>query len=82
MNKYLLIILILFSCNSETKIDLVVHDVNVIDPTKGLSKNKSILISNNKIVTITDSEKLNISRFNEIIFASDKFVGRSCSFLF
>jgi len=43
MNKYLLIILILFSCNSDSKIDLVIHDVNTIDPIKGLSKNKSIL---------------------------------------
>ena len=74
MNKYLLIILALFSCNSATKIDLVIHDVNVIDPIQGLSKNKSILISNNKIVKILDSEKLNISRFNEIIYASDKFI--------
>ena len=74
MNKYLLIILILFSCNSASKIDLVIHDVNVIDPIKGLSESKSILISNNKIVRILDSEKLNISRFNEIIFASDKFI--------
>jgi len=74
MNKCLLFILILFSCNSDSKIDLVIHDVNVIDPIKGVSKNKSILISNNKIVTTIDSEKLNISHFNEIIFASDKFI--------
>ena len=71
MNKYLLIILILFSCNSATKIDLVIHNVNVIAPINGLSESKSILISNNKIIKILDSEKLNISHYKEIIFASD-----------
>ena len=78
MKKFILFFpLFIFSCSEETiffENSYVIENINIIDPIDGLSSNKTVVITKNKITEIFNSNEIKISKKNKIFNGEAKFL--------
>ena len=78
MKKFILFFsLFIFSCSEETiffENSYVIENINIIDPIDGLSSNKSVVITKNKITEIFNSNEIKVSKKNKIFNGEAKFL--------
>ena len=72
----LLIICLFFSCQEEIYFDnaYCIQNVNVVDPIEGLMEEMTVVVKENKILQIVKQEDLRLSRKNNIIDGSHKYL--------
>jgi len=76
---YILLVLFctLFSCqNSDVYFEdaLCIENISTIDPEIGLLENQTIIIKAGKIIQVSPSQDLQLSKQNTIIDGTDKFM--------
>ena len=78
MKKFILFFsLFIFSCSEETiffENSYVIENINIIDPIDGLSSNKTVVITKNKITEIFNSNEIKVSKKNKIFNGEAKFL--------
>tara|TARA_B110000003_G_scaffold90289_2_gene92357 strand:+ start:2000 stop:3448 length:1449 start_codon:yes stop_codon:yes gene_type:complete len=77
MKKLLFLSLLLASCFSDQvyyEDAYCIENINIIDSKQGLKENMTIIISKNEILKIEKTDNLNLSKKNNIINGSDKFL--------
>ena len=78
MKKFILFFsLFIFSCSEETiffENSYVIENINIIDPIDGLSSNKTLVITKNKITEIFNSNEIKVSKKNKIFNGEAKFL--------
>ena len=72
----LLALIFSFSCSEQIKFEdaTCIKNITTIDPIDGLRENQTIIIKENRIFKIADSDKLKLHSSNDIIDGSEKFM--------
>lgn len=74
---FLFIYFQIISCSNEKVFfeeELIIENINIIDPVDGLFKNKTLVIKENKIIEIFNSNEIKISKKNKTYKGDDKFI--------
>ena len=77
MKKLLFLFLLLASCDNVEEYyedAYCIENINIIDAKQGLKENMTIIISKNEIIKIEKTSNFNLSKKNNIINGSGKFL--------